>query len=196
MRKIIFSMFLVTFVFISNLGYAQYLGETITLESYEGEWKWETENESLIIYLRDTIWRPGVSPHNKHSIIGTYKYVKNNVVIVDNTTRDTIPWYMPIYAIKSRVDERGNLWELNLLFTDTVTGKESNEDYSTLVYSLGKGTPQLQINIASGTKWYDGIEDDVARTPEEAAKLKRLSAAAKLSGWSIPNNVTLTKVIP
>ena len=197
MRKIIFSMFLVIFVFISNLGYAQYLGETITLESYEGEWKWETENECLTIYLRDTTWKIIPSKNEYYNdIIGTYKYVKNNVVIVDNTTRDTIPWYMPIYAIKSRVDERGNLWELNLLFTDTVTGKESNEDYSTLVYSLGKGTPQLQINIASGTKWYDGIEDDVARTPEEAAKLKRLSAAAKLSGWSIPNNVTLTKVIP
>ena len=46
----------------------------------------------------------------------------------------------------------------------------------------------------SGIKWYDGIEDEIARTPEEAAQLKQLSATAKLPGWSIPNNVTLTKV--
>lgn len=43
-------------------------------------------------------------------------------------------------------------------------------------------------------KWYDGAEDDLARTPEEAARLKAKSCAARLPGWSIPNNVTLTKV--
>lgn len=195
MRKIKFSLLFVGCLLVSYLGNAQFLGETITLESYEGEWKWETEDECLIIYLRDTTWRPGTSPRDKQNIIGTYKYTKNNVVVVDNIGRDTIPWYMPIYAFKKKIDERDNIWELTLLFTDTITGKESNEDYSTLIYTLGKGVPQLQIHISSGTKWYDGIEDEIARTPEEAAKLKRLSSAAKLPGWSIPNNVTLTKVV-
>ena len=196
MRKIKFSLLFMGCLLVSYLGNAQFLGETVTLESYEGEWKWETGDECLIIYLRDTTWKIDPTKDEYYSdIIGTYKYIKGNTVVVDNTGRDTIPWYMPIYASKSRVDEFGHAWELRLLFTDTITGKESNEDYSTLIYSLGRKAPQLQINIASGTKWYDGIEDDIARTPEEAAKLKRLSSAAKLPGWSIPNNVMLTKVV-
>lgn len=195
MRKILFSMFLVIFIFISNFGYAQYLGETITLESYKGEWKWETENECLLLYLRDTTWKI-IASSNEYDddIIGTYKYYKNGVLIVDNTNVNTMPFDMPIYASIGKEDENGNIWELSLAFIDTVTGKESSYETSTLKYSLGKGTPQLQINLVSEKKWYDGIEDDVARTPEEAAQLKQLSAAAKLTGWSIPNNVTLTKV--
>ena len=193
MRKIIFGLFLIASMFISTLSFAQYLGDPITMESYEGEWKWETDNECLIVYLRDTTWTL-TNPNGISDIVGTYKYYKNGVLIVDNTNVDTMPMDMPIYASISKMDSRGDAWELRLLFTDTVTGKESDSYYSTLVYSLGKGTPQLQINIASGTKWYDGIEDEIARTPEEAAQLKQLSAAAKLSGWSIPNNVTLTKV--
>ncbi|MBE6224265.1 MAG: hypothetical protein E7122_03440 [Bacteroidales bacterium] len=197
MRKIIFGLFLIASMFISNLSYAQYLGETITLESYVGEWKWETENECLMLYLRDTTWKI-LSSSNEYvdDIIGTYKYYKNGVLIVDNTNVDTKPMDMPIYASIGKEDENGNVWELDLAFTDTITGKESDYEVSTLKYSLGRNTPQLQINLVSGTKWYDGIEDEIARTPEEAAQLKQLSAAAKLPGWSIPNNVTLTKVIP
>ena len=73
----------------------------ITLKSYAGEWKWVNENktETLIFYLRDTIW----------------------------------------------------VW--------------------------------------------DGNEDFLARSKEEEEELKRLSKAYRLPGWSIPNNVTLTKVI-
>ena len=51
MRKIIFGLFLIASMFISNLSYAQYLGETITLESYVGEWKWETENHIVPLIL-------------------------------------------------------------------------------------------------------------------------------------------------
>jgi len=195
MKKFKFCLFLLAFVFISNLGYGQYLGETITLESYVGEWKWETENECLMLYLRDTTWKI-LSSSNEYDddIIGTYKYYKNGVLVVDNTNVNTMPFDMPIYASIGKEDENGNIWELNLAFIDTITGKESSYESSTLKYSSGEGTPQLHINLVSEKKWYDGIEDEIARTPEEAAQLKQLSAAAKLSGWSIPNNVTLTKV--
>ena len=40
------------FLFTSYSDKAQYLGDTITLESYEGEWKWESNDECLILYLR------------------------------------------------------------------------------------------------------------------------------------------------
>ena len=84
MRKIIFCLLLVVFVFMSNLSYGQDSGKTITLGSYEGEWKWEDEDECLILYMRDTTWQWWGQPEDT-DIIGTYKYIKNGVVIVDNT---------------------------------------------------------------------------------------------------------------
>ena len=172
---------------------AQYLGETITLKSYVGEWKWETDNERLILFLRDTTWN--IEGELEVDIVGTYKYYKNGVLVVDNTNMNTTPMDMPIYASINKEDDRGNIWELSLAFIDTTTGKESSYEYSTLKYLLGKGAPQLHINLVSEKKWYDGIEDEIARTSEEAAQLKQLSSASKLSGWSIPNNVILTKVL-
>ena len=194
MRTLGFMFFFAAHVLISSLSYAQVMENMSTVENFAGEWKWETEDECLIFYLRDTIWKASELGTEKHSIVGTYKYYKNGALIVDNTGRDTIPWYMPIYASKSKVDSDGFIRELRLLFKDTVTGKESCADYSTLTYSMGRFSTELYVYLADERKWYDGIEDEIARTPEEAAHLKQLSSAAKLPGWSIPNDVTLTKV--
>ena len=197
MRKIIFCLLLVVFVFMSNLSYGQDSGKTITLGSYEGEWKWEDEDECLILYLRDTTWQWWGQPEDT-DIIGTYKYIKNGVVIVDNTNTNpsslSLLFHMPIFASVGSKDINGNVWKLRLSFTDTVTGKESSYSTSTLSYTIGRNGPELFISLKSERKWYEGAEDELARTPEEAAEMKRRSNAAKLPGWSIPNNVTLTKV--
>ena len=192
MRTFYLALFIIGFFLSSYSVNAQYLGETITLKSYVGEWKWETDNERLILFLRDTTWN--IEGELEEDIVGTYKYYKNGVLVVDNTNMNTTPMDMPIYASVNKEDDRGNIWELCLSFIDTVTGKESSYEYSILMYLLGKGAPQLHINLVSEKKWFDGIEDEIARTPEEAAQLRQLSNAAKLHGWSIPNNVTLTKV--
>ena len=193
MGKLKFGLFLIGFLFVSYFGNAQCSGEVITLKSYEGEWKWESNDECLILYLRDTTWN--IEGESEVDIVGTYKYYKNGVLVVDNTNMNTTPMDMPIYASINKEDDRGNIWELSLAFIDTTTGKESSYEYSTLKYLLGKGAPQLHINLVSEKKWYDGIEDEIARTSEETAQLKQLSSASKLPGWSIPNNVILTKVL-
>ena len=172
------------------------IGDTITIASYAGVWKWETENESLTFYLKDTTWI-WVSKEFT-DIIGTYRYVKDGQVVVDNTSTNpssvSSPLRMPIYAGVHEIDENGNIWRLDLRFLDTITGKESSYEDSSLSYTVGKKGPELHINLIDEIKWYDGAEDDLARTPEEAARLKAKSRAARLPGWSIPNNVTLTKV--
>lgn len=177
--------------------YSQYLGDVISISSYSGVWKWETEDECLTLYLRDTVWTWG-NGAPKTDIIGTYRYVKNNIVVVDNT--DIIPSAlpilldMPIYAHSREKDDFGNVWTMSLLFKDTVTGKESSYAESTLSYSLGRHTPELSINLVSEEKWYEGAEDQLARTPQEAYNMRLKSQAAKLAGWSIPNNVVLKKI--
>ena len=197
MRKIIFCLLLVVSVFMSDLCYGQDSGKTVTLGSYEGEWKWEDDDECLILYLRDTTWQYSDLSEST-DIIGTYKYIKNGVVVVDNTNvspsslRSLLD--MPIHACKGPLDNNGNIFYLRLSFTDTVTGKESSHNTSTLSYTIGRNGPELFISLKSERKWYEGAEDELARTPEEAAEMKRRSNAAKLPGWSIPNNVTLTKV--
>lgn len=197
MRKIIFCLLLVVSVFMSNLSYGQDSDKTVTLGSYEGEWKWEDEDECLILYLRDTTWQWWGQPEDT-DIIGTYKYIKNGVVIVDNTNTNpsslSLLFHMPIFASVGSKDINGNVWKLRLSFTDTVTGKESSYSTSTLSYTIGRNGPELFISLKSEAKWYEGAEDELASTPDEAAEMKRRSNAAKLPGWSIPNNVTLMKV--
>ena len=51
MRKIIFCLLLVISVFMPDFGYGQNSEKTITLESYVGEWKWETENHLAPLIL-------------------------------------------------------------------------------------------------------------------------------------------------
>ena len=170
----------------------------ITLKSYAGEWKWENENktETLIFYLRDTTWEW----HGKEldHIYGTYKYIRNDSVIVDNTNMkpsseiDVID--MPIYGGADEEDDQGNIWSLYIEFHDTLTDKQSSYD-SSLSYSIGKNGYQLHVKLVSEPAWWEGNEDFLARSKEEEEKLKRLSKAYRLPGWSIPNNVTLTKVI-
>ncbi len=171
---------------------------TITLKSYAGVWKWENENktETLIFYLRDTTWEW----HGKEldHVYGTYKYIRNDSVIVDNTNMkpsseiDVID--MPICGSWDDMDDDGNIWSLYLDFTDTLTDKCSSEN-SSLTYSIGKNGPQLHLKLVSAPAWWEGNEDFLARSKEEEEKLKRLSKAYRLPGWSIPNNVTLTKVV-
>ena len=172
--------------------------QTITLKSYAGEWKWENENktETLIFYLRDTTWEW----HGKEldHIYGTYKYIRNDSVIVDNTNMkpsseiDVID--MPIYGGADEEDDQGNIWSLYIEFNDTLTDKQSSYD-SSLSYSIGKNGPQLHLKLISQPAWWEGSEELLARSKEEEEKLKRLSKAYRLPGWSIPNNVTLTKVV-
>ena len=184
-------------MFKTNL-YSQYLGDALTLSSYEGVWKWETQDESLVLYLRDTTWKWGNMDY-RIDIIGTYKYVKNDCVIIDNT--DIVPSAlevlldMPIYAQIKEKDEFGNIWVLRLLFKDTLTGKESSLLESTLMYSLGRYIPELTIRLVDDEKWYEGMEDELASSPAQAEKMKRKAQAAHLPGWSIPNNVVLKKVV-
>jgi hypothetical protein len=171
---------------------------TITLKSYAGEWKWENENktETLVFYLRDTTWEW----HGKEldHIYGTYQYIRNDSVIVDNTNMkpsseiDVID--MPIYGGADEEDDKGNIWSLYIEFHDTLTDKQSSYD-SSLSYSIGKNGPQLHLKLVSEPAWWEGNEDFLARSKEEEEKLKRLSKAYRLPGWSIPNNVTLTKVV-
>ena len=171
----------------------------ITLKSYAGEWKWENENktETLILYLRDTTWNWYGEIFD--DIYGTYKYIRNDSVIVDNTHMkpsseiDVID--MPICGEANEEDDIGNIWSLWLSFTDTLTEKQADGMNSFLIYSIGKDGPQLHIKLESQIAWWEGNEDFLARSKEEEEKLKRLSKAYRLPGWSIPNNVTLTKVI-
>lgn len=101
------------------------IGDTITIASYAGVWKWETENESLTFYLKDTTWI-WVSTEFT-SIIGTYRYVKDGQVVVDNTSTNpssvSSPLRMPVFANIKEMDEQGNTWDLYLCFLDTITGK-------------------------------------------------------------------------
>jgi hypothetical protein len=171
----------------------------ITLKSYAGEWKWENENktEILVFYLRDTTWNWYGEIFD--DIYGTYKYIRNDSVIVDNTHMkpsseiDVID--MPIYANAYHEDDKGNILDLWLSFTDTLTEKQADGLNSFLIYSIGKVGPQLHIKLESQIAWWEGNEDFLARSKEEEEELKRLSKAYRLPGWSIPNNVTLTKVI-
>ena len=101
---------------------------------------------------------------------------------------------MPIYGGADEEDDQGNIWSLYIEFHDTLTDKQSSYD-SSLSYSIGKNGPQLHLKLVSEPAWWEGNEDFLARSKEEEEKLKRLSKAYRLPGWSIPNNVTLTKVI-
>lgn len=178
---------------------AQYLGDKISLESYAGEWKWETDNESFTLYLRDTVWMwQSNDKEASHAIVGTYRYVKNGTVIIDNTGVCKSPADMPVFAMESpgHNDESGNVWALWVVVEDTNTRKLSDEEYSTLKYSLGRFGPLLTMSLTHTYPWFEGIEEQVAAlTGEDPDELKAIVAGCRLSSFSFPEAVTFTKVV-
>lgn len=196
--KIVRLIFLLGCLALVSKVSAQYLGDKITVQEYEGVWRWETESECFTLYLRDTVWKylPG-DKKEVHAIVGNYRYVRDGVV-VDNTNLNLSPNRMPIYGSENPMDTDGygNMWSLRLIFTETDTMKKSDPDYSRLVYSLGRYAPQLRLELVGATMWFDGLEDQVAAiSGENPDSLRAISTGCKRPYWSVPNNITFTKVI-
>ena len=190
---------IIVLMLLSISANAQYLGDKIALENYAGKWKWETENESFTLYLIDTTWLWGEDATEVScAIVGTYKYVKNDSTIVDNTGMHTDPIDMPIFAMEAQeyTDDNGSIWALWVVVEDTNTRKMSDDEYSTLKYSLGRSGPLLTMSLSHDHPWFEGIEEQMAAiTGEDPNELKAITAGCKLPSFSCPEVVTFTKVV-
>ncbi len=193
MRKIIFFYVFVAGLFISLSAHSQiYLGEHIDIKSYSGIWKYETPSDTLIIKLKDTVARSMAnSSVYLDEILGTYRYIKNGAVVIDNM--DMFPCKnelrMPMLANPIKMDEVGNLIMLSVSFEDTKTGKTSSDCYIEYISGGQGGKPRIKLVLKDETDLiiWENFGQGVDPEYDEHMRKKRIP------GWSIPNGILLTK---
>lgn len=166
------------------------LVEKVGLQSYVGAWKYESGNEMVVLRIRDTV-RFSIAGNSTDSCLaGTYKYTRNDTVIVDNMDMyhySGDPMHMPVYLILGPEDAMGNVFSMCMFFEDTKTGKSSL--YCRINYFFGRHAPQLTWHLVDEKDtiiWETFGSDD-----EEYNDYMRKK---KIAGWSIPNDITFVKV--
>ena len=163
----------------------------VDLQSYVGTWKYETPVETLIFKLKDTIKSSTIFEGEfYHKIIGTYRYIKNGIVVIDNMNMfpcvDDLG--MPVIARPGREDAVGNIHELSLSFKDTKTGKSSSDCIIEYV-SPGSSEKKIRLILKDETDLLVWESLGQGLDPEYDEYMKK----KKLPGWTIPNNVVLIK---
>ena len=180
-------VFVTGLLLVMNANAQIYLGK-VDLQSYVGTWKYETPEETITLKLQDTV----VIYFDKEfeTILGTYKYIKNGVVVVDNM--NMFPCVndlkMPIICNPGRKDAVGNMHELSLSFKDTKTGKSSSDCIIEYV-SPGSSEKKIRLILKDETDLLVWESLGQGLDPEYDEYMKK----KKLPGWSIPNNVVLVK---
>lgn len=80
---------------IVQIGFSQNLNQPlITLDHYVGTWKYENANtkETFVVKLKKVIRPEKPMLPSRECIVGTYSYIKDGVVILDNMDKFNMTW--------------------------------------------------------------------------------------------------------
>lgn len=151
---------------------------TGVLNPFVGTWQWSTATDTLTIkFIKKLKWNPqNFSNYEFDLILGSYKYVKNGVVVYDNLNFTINDFYLLEDNYATIIGSYRNNNELTINMTD-------NEKHRSL---MGYFTIQLA-----------SLHNPITAQLEVRAHGKRVLALGEqpaLPGESFPYNVTLIKI--